>query len=327
MEWLSHSILKAVNNNQWKPVSISRNGPTLSHLFFADNVLLFSKATASQANVIEGILSEFAGKSGLKVNVSKSRAFFSAATPRSKIDSIVSITGIRHTTSLERYLGFPMFHGRLGKRDYDFLVDKIHHRLNSWKSKLLNKAGRLALAQSVLASIPTYYMQVTWLPKSICDIIDKTTRNFIWKGNSDKSIHLVGWDKITKPKKEGGLGIRMARESNTAMLGKLVWDLHSSADKLWVTLMKHKYVGDNPFLDTPKKQGSIVWNSIMKAKGVLRDGYDFRLGNGSSSFWSVPWSSFGKLLDQVWYVDIHDMDLTIADVFQDGNWNFNSLYM
>jgi len=85
MEFLSHDILKALELNHWKPVSISRKGPTSSHLFFADDVLLFTKATRSQAIMMEGILTNFANVSGLKVNISKSRAFFLATTIRNTI--------------------------------------------------------------------------------------------------------------------------------------------------------------------------------------------------------------------------------------------------
>jgi len=105
---------------------------------------------------------------------------------------MVATTGIRKTFSLEKYLGFPMINGRLTKSDYEFLIDKIQRRLASWKNKLLNKAGRLGLAQSVLTSIPSYYMQIAWLPSSICENINKYARSFLWKGNKDKGIHLVG---------------------------------------------------------------------------------------------------------------------------------------
>lgn len=64
-------------------------------------------------------------------------------------------------------------------------------------------------------------MQIVWLPQFICDQIDKMIRDFIWKVNSDKGIHLVGWQTIMKPKSHGGLAIRRAREANTAMLGKI----------------------------------------------------------------------------------------------------------
>ncbi|XP_045802689.1 uncharacterized protein LOC123896330 [Trifolium pratense] len=66
--------------------------------------------------------------------------------------------------------------------------------------------------------IPTYYMQISWIPSSICSQIDMMTRKFIWKGNSNKGIHLVGWNVVTQSKEDGGLGVRLAREANTTML-------------------------------------------------------------------------------------------------------------
>lgn len=100
--------MKEVNNNQWKPVSISRKGPSLSHLFFAGDVLLFSKSITTQVTIIKGNLSYFSCKFDLKVNVNKSRSFLSTATRRSKIGLVISIRGIGHIKSLEKYTGFHM---------------------------------------------------------------------------------------------------------------------------------------------------------------------------------------------------------------------------
>lgn len=191
----------------------------------------------------------------------------------------------------------------------------MHTRLASWKSKLLNKPGRLALATSVLASIPAYYMQINWLPESICDNIDQVTRNFIWKGTNDKGIHLVGWKKISKPKKLGGLGIRSARDANTCFLGKLVWDMIQNNNKLWVQMLSDKYTaGENVLSANSSSSSSAIWASIIRAKDVLINGFSWRAGSGSSSFWFSRWSSFGCLGSQTPIIDIHDLHLSVKDV-------------
>jgi len=101
--------------------------------------------------------------SALKINLSKSWAFYSSGTPHAKINRLTSITGIRirSTTSFDKYLGFPILKGRAKRNDFHFIIEKMQSRLASWKHRLLNKPGRLTLASSVLSSIPSYYMQVT----------------------------------------------------------------------------------------------------------------------------------------------------------------------
>lgn len=325
MEKLSIAISEAVQAGKWHPVKISRNGPSFSHLLFTDDVFLFSKAACVQARLAPELFGQFSAHSSLKVNVSKSRAFFSKGVPRQKIDKIVSITSIRSTPSLDKYIGFPIFKGRVQRADFNFIIDKLWDRLASWKSKLLNKAGRLTLVKSVLTTLPTYYIQLQWLPSSICSHIDRVSRNFLWKGNSDKGIHLVGWGKITLPKKKGGLGVQSSREANTALLGKLVWELHQNPNKLWVSMLLSKYVPNGNFLDYPTKTGSAVWNSVRKAKAVLRAGYTYRIGNGQSLFWYTSWTHFGPLCDHVFAVDIQDTNLQIKHLFFNNQWHWNIL--
>ncbi|WP_164068894.1 hypothetical protein, partial [Serratia marcescens] len=44
------------------------------------------------------------------------------------------------------------------------LIEKIQRRMNSWKSNLLNQAGKLCLAKSVSTVVPIYTMQSMCLP-------------------------------------------------------------------------------------------------------------------------------------------------------------------
>ncbi|GAU50504.1 hypothetical protein TSUD_409790 [Trifolium subterraneum] len=327
MEKLSIAINNAVQQGNWAPIHISDNGPRLSHLLFADDVLLFSKAKNSQLRFITDLFDHFSRASGLKINLSKSRAFYSAGIPHTKINKLTSISGIRSTVSLDKYLGFPILKGRAKRSDFHFIIDKMQSRLASWKNKLLNKLGRLALASSVISSIPSYYMQISWLPQSICDSIDQTTRNFIWRDSNNKGIHLVSWKKIARPKQHGGLSIRTARGQNISLLGKLVWDMVQSSNKLWVDLLSSKYVKGSTFLlSGNNSSGSPTWSSIIQAKNILKDGFSWRAGSGTSSFWSSHWTTLGQLGALVPYIDIHDLQLSIKDVLSTNSPHTHILY-
>jgi hypothetical protein len=122
------------------------------------------------------------------------------------------------------------------------------------------------------------------------------------------------------------LGIRKARDANASLLGKLVWSIHQNCDALWVQVLKHKYIKNELFLSIPKKLGSVTWNAIMKALSALKDGFQFRLGDGNSSFWFINWSGIGKLANQVLYIDIHDLQMSVKDAYVDGKWNTNLFY-
>jgi len=185
----------------------------------------------------------------------------------------------------------------------------------------------LTLASSVLSSIPTYYMQINWLPQRICDDIDRTSRNFIWKGANDKGVHLVGWNKIAKPKQIRSLGLRTAREANICLLGKLVWDLIQNNNKLWVNIFMKKYSAKPSFLNASiTASSSPTWSSIVRAKNVLKSGYSWRAGSGTSSFWFSPWSDFGPLGSLVPVIDIHDIHLNVKDVITTNGPSSQLLY-
>jgi hypothetical protein len=232
MERLGAMISKCVSDGIWEPMQISKDGTKLSHLFFADDVLLLTKANVTQARVIKEVLDNFCSLSGLKVSFEKSKFCTSAGVCRQLRRRISDSSQIQATDRFEKYLGFKMFYGRVRKQDFSAIYDRVSSKLSSWKSRLLNKPGRVVLANSVISSLPTYHMQITWLPQSMCDDLDKTVRRFIWKGTGDSGMHLVGWNKITQPRRFGGLGVRIARLQNVSLLGKLVWEILHSPSKL-----------------------------------------------------------------------------------------------
>lgn len=59
MEKLSLFIDNKVKIGEWKPLISGRQGPTVSHLLFDDDLLLFISASVSQVQVVNMTINEF----------------------------------------------------------------------------------------------------------------------------------------------------------------------------------------------------------------------------------------------------------------------------
>ena len=101
----------------------------ITHLCFADDLLLFSHGDRSSVSIICDSLAEFSGASGLHPNVSKSEAFYCNVgdTTRNAIDHMV---GFPEGSFPVRYLGIPLITTRLAHMDCKGLVDKVKCRIN-----------------------------------------------------------------------------------------------------------------------------------------------------------------------------------------------------
>ncbi|CAN1201040.1 Putative ribonuclease H protein At1g65750 [Linum perenne] len=109
--------------------------------------------------------------------------------------------GFPLTRNLGRYLGVPVLHGRTSAQTYHGIVKRIDQKLTGWKAKSLSLAGRVTLAQAVLAAIPAYVMQSTILPATTCELIDKKIRDFVWGSTEDeRKTHLIAWERVCTPK-------------------------------------------------------------------------------------------------------------------------------
>ena len=125
---------------------------------FWDDCLLFVKAKCNQVLVKE-MLETHCKASRLKVNIQKSVFMPSKNIPRRKLSKFTSIIEFAHTTNLGRYLGFPLLTRKVKKDDFAYIINNIILRLAGWKGKVLNRVGRVTIANLVVAAIPTYSMQ------------------------------------------------------------------------------------------------------------------------------------------------------------------------
>ena len=119
-------------------------------------------------------------------------------------------------------------------------------RLTGWKSKFLSLAGRHTLVKSVLTTMLNYVMQTSLLPISVCNSLDKLSRNFLW-GDTDctRKTHLVNWKTMCLSEKKRGLGIRNTVATNMATVSKLGWKIMKNNHSLWVEVLRKKYKSGN----------------------------------------------------------------------------------
>ncbi|KAK9169650.1 hypothetical protein Syun_001790 [Stephania yunnanensis] len=224
MENLSQAIDIAVSSGSWKAPSIGDENNQISHLFFADDLILFAEATVEHMKVVENILNDFCQASGHRISKDKSQLFFSPNLDDDYVEQLSNVLDIPISKDLGRYLGVLIIHGRVTKATYSKVLNAVATKARNWSPCRTSLARRVTLCKSVLNATPLYTMQTTTLPKGICNNIDKVCRQFPWwSTEGSRKISLVPWENVCQPKGQGGLGMKRMYEMNVAFLMKIGW--------------------------------------------------------------------------------------------------------
>lgn len=275
-------IEKDQKNGLITGVSIATNAPTISHLLYADDSILFCKAKLEEANAIMRTLQVYQAASGQKVNMDKSEIIFSPNISMDSKKEFQANLPIKISNNIQKYLGMPTHLGMSKEQDFQFLMDRVWNKLKGWKEKSLSFEGRGILIRAVAQAISTYIMSCFLLPKGLCDKIEKAVCAFWWGSTDNKrKIHWTKKENLFKSKLEGGMGFKILRDFNLAMLAKQDWRFHTEPNSLISRCYKAKYyphcnvlqatIGNNP---------SYAWRSIFNALWIIKKGSCWRIGNG-----------------------------------------------
>ncbi|XP_074291036.1 uncharacterized protein LOC141617788 [Silene latifolia] len=277
MEYLSRILTYSTGANEFKYHPMCKQ-MKLTHLMFPDDLLLFCNGDGPSIMTILRSFATFSKTSGLNMSKGKSNAYFNGVNESLKQD-ILRISGMVEGALPFKYLGVPIKTTRLNAKDYKPLIDKILQRIRNLGARKLSYAGRMVLVKAVLKTLHNYWASNFILPAGVFKRIEAICINFQWDGGVDylRSL-LVSWEKICRPKHEGGLGLNCAIQWNKAAVGKLVWWLATKPDQLWVKWINAVYIkGDNWLEYSSTNNSSWSWRKICSVKSIFQESYQHHI--------------------------------------------------
>ena len=108
---------------------MSKSGPIISHIFFADDTLIFLKAEVDMCRQLATVIDKYCLALGQKINKSKSSVFFGSNVPRSLAIQLANILGMERVDDPGSYLGLPALWGRSKKNGLAYIKGRVLGKL------------------------------------------------------------------------------------------------------------------------------------------------------------------------------------------------------
>lgn len=258
---------------------------------YADDTLVIGPADASQLDHLHSLLQDFATSTGLKVNFHKSQLI-----PINVDDSrIAALTNALHCQLGQlpfTYLGLPLGLTKPKIQDFFPMIQRVEKRF-ACCSNLLTYSTRLQMVNSVLSSLPTFFMCTFLIPKGVIEQLDKYRRHLLWRGQDliKKNPPLVAWDLVCRPKQEGGLGVIALEKHNIALILKNLQKFYNHSDVPWAHLIWELYYASGP-PHSAQTESSFWWRDTIRLFGIYKDLATGTIKGGTSAlFWLDNWTS------------------------------------
>ncbi|KAJ0544992.1 putative RNA-directed DNA polymerase transcription factor SBP family [Helianthus annuus] len=304
MEVVGMFMRRAVDLGLFHGVKTPNEGPCISHLCYADDVLFIGEWSEHNIVSLSRLLRCIYLVTGLKVNHSKCQ-LHGIGVDEDEVGRMASILNCDIGALPFMYLGIPIGVNMKRIKFWQPIIDKFNRRLSSWKANSLSFAGRVTLAKAVLGSLPSYYLSFFKAPKTIVKKLEGIRRDFVWgRSNRKKKIRWVRWERLLRHKKLGGVGIGGIGDFNDAMLLKWWWRFKDNPTHLWARVVHAIHSTQNNKKMIPvKKLIPGVWKDIGGMDDVLarigisiQDRLRVEVKNGmGTSFWKDVWAGSAAL--------------------------------
>jgi hypothetical protein len=161
----------------------------------------FLRTTSEAIICVKNALKDFEMTTGLSINYHKTNFLPIAISSDTAID-LTNSFGTTVSSFTQNYLGLPLSPYKLSIFDCAPIIASCDRNLASWRALLLNRAGRLTLASTVLSALPLHFMSAIGLHKTVIKAIDRRRRAFFWTGEDSwhGSKCLVVWEHVCTSK-------------------------------------------------------------------------------------------------------------------------------
>ena len=129
----SNILQQAKEKDLFHGGQVSKRAPSVSHLFFADDSLLFAKADERETGEIARLINLYCQASGQNINLQKSIIYFSSNVPSGMRRIIMTKLGLSTQALNGAYLGLPTRVGRSKNNLLQSIMSRVWKRIQGWK--------------------------------------------------------------------------------------------------------------------------------------------------------------------------------------------------
>ncbi|KAL9660337.1 hypothetical protein QQ045_025150 [Rhodiola kirilowii] len=248
-EWLSREI-KRRSEGVLTGISVARGAPKVTHLFFADDCMVYLRANVNDFTAIKRVLEDYEAVAGQRVNYPKSEVFFSPNVEAGVGEALSNLLGVTKVNGHSKYLGLPLVMGQKKTEAFNFVLEKLWSKVSGGKENLLSTAGKEVLIKSVLLALSLYAMSCFLLHGDILNKLSSMVINFWWaKQGAGSGVHWMRKEKLEEERSCGGLGFKNLKLMNEALIAKQVWRIITRPELLMSKVIKARYFPTSDFME------------------------------------------------------------------------------
>ncbi|XP_028549678.1 uncharacterized protein LOC110098654 [Dendrobium catenatum] len=282
---------------------IATNVDKVTHLLFADDVLVTAEARSNNVRRLKKIFKSYCSWTGQPINSQKSMVLYGRKVSKKRRRKLNKIMGYKEVKEFY-YLGIKLAVRRMKVEDFSNTIEKAMCRLNSWGARCMVIAGR----QNVIDQ--NSLLKHDFLPE-----------------NGKQGLHYIAWETLCLPTSLGGFGIHGAAGRQGPLRARIAWMFLQNNNSLLYKILYKKF-GKKIWDNDVKRGATTAWKIIKDGINYIRPIVRLQVNNGSSININTDKWKLDRCLSK-WPATCNISEIAEKKVSflmeEDGKWNLEIL--